>query len=111
MPSKDPYLTRVNRALRDLGCAVAIEVAPSGKRLRLRGTMPLPDGSWKQQRISTPITYPGGLEQARKLAEELGRDIELHRMGLDPFPFERWFDEPKLVSVQGGGAAPGHRRP
>jgi integrase len=106
MPSKDPYLTRVNRALRDLGCAVAIEVAPSGKRLRLRGTMPLPDGSWKQQRISTPITYPGGLEQARKLAEELGRDIELQRMGLDPFPFERWFDEPKLsVGVKGGAAA------
>jgi hypothetical protein len=35
------------------------------------------------------------LEQARKLAEELGRDIELHRMGLDPFRFNRWFDEPK----------------
>ena len=84
MPSRDPYLTRVNRALKDLGCAVAIEVAPSGKRLRLRSTLPLPDGSWKQQRISTPIFYPTGLEQARKLAEELGRDIELHRMGLDP---------------------------
>ena len=74
MPSRDPYLTRVNRALKDLGCAVAIEVAPSGKRLRLRSTLPLPDGSWKQQRISTPIFYPAGLEQARKLAEEIGRD-------------------------------------
>lgn len=53
--------------------------------------MPLPDRSWKQQRISTPITYPADLEQARKLAEEVGRDLELHRMGLDPFPFKRWF--------------------
>ena len=100
MPPRDPYLTRVNRALKELGCGVAIEVAPSGKRLRLRSTMPLPDGSWKQQRISTPITYPAGLEQARKLAEELGRDIELHRMGLDPFPFERWFDDSQK---SGGG--------
>lgn len=104
----DPYLTRVNRALKDLGCAVAIEVAPSGKRLRLRSTLPLPDGSWKQQRINTPIFYPAGLEQARKLAEELGRDIELHRMGLDPFPFDRWFDEPKKGVGGRSGAAAGH---
>ena len=49
MPSRrDPYLTRVNRAIKDLGCAVAIEVSPSGKRLRLRATLPLPDGSYKQ---------------------------------------------------------------
>jgi hypothetical protein len=54
MPSRGLYLTRVNRALKDLGCAVAIEVAPSGKRLRLRSTLALPDGSLKQQRISTP---------------------------------------------------------
>jgi integrase len=90
MPSRDPYLTRINRALKDLGCTVAIEVSPSGKRLRLRATLPLPDGNWKQQRISTAMSYPAGVEQARKLAEELGRDIELHRMGLDPFPFGRW---------------------
>jgi len=106
MASRDPYLTRVNRALKELGCGVAIEVAPSGKRLRLRSTLPFPDGSWKQRRITTPITYPAGLEQARKLAEELGRDIELHRMGLDPFPFDRWFDEPKTsVGARGGAAA------
>ena len=52
----------------------------------LRNTLPLPDGSWMQQRISTQIAYPAGLEQARKLAEELGRDMELNRMGLDPCP-------------------------
>lgn len=49
-------------------------------------TLPLPDGSWMQQPISTQIAYPAGLEQARKLAEELGRDMELHRMGLDLCP-------------------------
>ena len=49
-------------------------------------TLPLPDGSWMQQRISTQIAYPAGLEQARKLAEELGRDMEPHRMGLDLCP-------------------------
>ena len=52
----------------------------------LGNTLPLPDGSWMQQRISTQIAYPAGLEQARKLAEELGRDMELNRMGLDPCP-------------------------
>lgn len=107
MPSRDPYLTRVNRALRDLGCAVAIEVTPSGKRLRLRSTLPFPDGSWKQRRISTPIAYPAGLEQARKLAEELGRDIELHRMELDPFPFDRWFAGPHRSAGDAGDAISG----
>ncbi|MFM7675946.1 MAG: integrase, partial [Synechococcus sp.] len=77
---------------------MAIEVSPSGKRLRLRATVPVPEGSWKQKRISIPIAYPAGVEQARKLAEELGRDMELHRMGLHPFPFERWFaDSQKIV--------------
>ncbi|MFM7634858.1 MAG: hypothetical protein ACKO7Z_04585, partial [Cyanobacteriota bacterium] len=57
MASRDPYLARVNRALKELGCSVAIEVSPSGKRLRLRGSLPMPDGSWKQQRISTTTRH------------------------------------------------------
>ena len=37
MPSRrDSYLTRVNRALKDLGCEVAIEVSPCGRSLRIR---------------------------------------------------------------------------
>ena len=36
------------------------------------------------------MPYPSGLDQARQLAEQLGRDLQLHRRGLDPFPFERW---------------------
>ena len=38
----------------------------------------------KQRRISTGLAYPAEVEQARKLAEELGRDLELHRRGLEP---------------------------
>ena len=90
MPPKDPYLSRVNLALRALGASVSMEVSPSGGRLRLRATLPLPDGTWKQQRIATAFPYPAGVDQARELAEQLGRDIELHRRGLEPFPFDRW---------------------
>lgn len=86
----DPYLTRMNRALKDLGCAVSLEVSPSGRSIRLRGTLPTPDGQWTRQRISTPLPYPAGLEQARQLAEQLGRELLLHRMGLEVFPFEKW---------------------
>jgi hypothetical protein len=104
MASRDPYLARANRALKDLGCAVQIEVVPSGKRFRLRATLPHSDGDWRQQRISTPFPYPMGIEQARKLAEQLGKDIELHRMGLDPFPTERWFgDASKVAGAPAGG--------
>jgi len=40
MASRDTDLARVIRALKDLGCAVQIEVVPSGKRPRLRATLP-----------------------------------------------------------------------
>lgn len=90
MPPKDPYLARVNRALRALGASVSMEVSPSGGRLRLRGTLPTADGTWKQRRIATAFPYPAGIDQARELAEQLGQDIELHRRGLQPFPFDRW---------------------
>jgi len=53
MAGRDPYLTRINRALRDLGSSVSLEVSPSGGRVRLRASLPLPDGSCKQRRIST----------------------------------------------------------
>jgi integrase len=96
MPTRDPYLARINRALRDLGFAVSLEVSPSGGRLRLRASLPMPDGSWKQRRISTAFPYPGGVDQARQLAEELGRDLELHRRGLEVFPLERWLQPSKL---------------
>lgn len=95
MATRDPYLARINRALRDLGSAVSLEVSPSGGRLRLRASLPMPDGSWKQKRISTACPYPAGVDQARQLAEELGRDLELHRRGLEQFPIERWLQPSK----------------
>ena len=96
MAGRDPYLTRINRALRDLGSSVSLEVSPSGGRMRLRASLPLPDGSWKQRRISTVFPYPSGVDQARQLAEELGRDLELHRRGLEAFPCERWLQASKM---------------
>jgi integrase len=90
VPFKDPYLGRINRALRDLGYPVSLEVVPSGQRLRLRGTLPCADGTWKRQRISTPLPYPAGVDQARQLAEKLGKDLQLCKMGLQPFPFDQW---------------------
>ncbi len=81
MAGLDPYLTRISRALRDLGSNVSLEVSPSGGRMRLRASLPLPDGRWKQRRINTVFLYPSGVDQARQLAEELGRDLELHRRG------------------------------
>lgn len=100
MAPRDPYLARINRALRDLGSTVTLEVSPSGGRLRLRATVPLPDGSWKQRRIATPFPYPAGVEQARELAEQLGKDLELHRRGLNAFPCDRW-----LRPLQGQGTS------
>ncbi|KEF41306.1 MAG: integrase [Cyanobium sp. CACIAM 14] len=103
MAPRDPYLARVNRALRDLGSSVSLEVSPSGSRIRLRATIPLPDGSWKQRRITTSLPYPNGVDKARQLAEELGRDLELHRMGLDPFPFDRWLQATQAPSATVNG--------
>jgi hypothetical protein len=50
------------------------------------------------------IVCSAGLEQARKLAEELGREIELYRMGLDPFPFDRLFAGPHESAGDVGNA-------
>jgi integrase len=90
MAPRDPYLARINRALRELGTSVSLEVTPSGGRVRLRASLPEPDGSWKQRRIPTAFPYPAGIGDARALAEELGKDLELHRRGLEPFPMKRW---------------------
>jgi hypothetical protein len=86
----DPYLSKLNRALKDLGGAVSLEVSQSGRSIRLRGTLPTPEGKWSRQRISTPWPYPAGLQQARQRAEQLGRDLQLHRMGIETFPFQQW---------------------
>ncbi len=105
MAPRDPYLARINRALRDLGSSVSLEIAPSGGRLRLRASLPLPDGGWKQRRISTALPYLSGVDQARQLAEELGRDLELHRRGLETFPLDRWLQPSKTQPESAGGVS------
>jgi integrase len=105
MAGRDPYLTRINRALRDLGSSVSLEVSPSGAKLRLRASLPLPDGSWKQRRITTAFPYPSGVDQARELAEQLGKDLELHRRGLQTFPFERWLQGTQTVGSAADGVS------
>jgi len=105
MAGRDPYLTRINRALRDLGSSVSLEVSPSGAKLRLRASLPLPDGSWKQRRITTAFPYPSGVDQARELAEQLGKDLELHRRGLVTFPFERWLQGTQTVGSAADGVS------
>jgi integrase len=105
MAGRDPYLTRINRALRDLGSSVSLEVSPSGAKLRLRASLPLPDGSWKQRRITTAFPYPSGVDQARELAEQLGKDLELHRRGLETFPFERWLQGTQTVGSAADGVS------
>ena len=92
MANHDPNLARINRALRDLGASLSLEVSPSGGRLRPRATVPTPEGGWKQRRITIALPFPSGVDQARQLAEELGRDLELHKRGLEAFPHERWAD-------------------
>jgi integrase len=105
MATRDPYLARINRALRDLGSAVSLEVSPSGGRMRLRASLPMPDGSWKQRRISTAFPYPAGVDEARQLAEELGRDLELYRRGIEEFPAERWLQPSKLPGESSDGVS------
>ncbi len=77
MAPRDPCLAWLNRGLRDLGYAISLEVRPSGRRVRLRATLPVVDGGWKQQPITTSLEFPG--------------DLELHRRALEPFPEHPWF--------------------
>jgi len=86
----DPYLARVNRALRALGSKASLELTPNGETIRLRATMPTQDGGiWTRQRISTRLAYPQDIEAAQALAEELAMDLRRARAG-QPFPFDRW---------------------
>lgn len=51
--------------------------------------MPDATGTWRQQRVSTRLLWPDGADAARAMAEALGRDLRLARMG-EPFPVDRW---------------------
>ncbi len=94
--ASDPYLTRINNALRQLGMRVALELTPNGQRLRLRATVPTTGGPWRQRRISTRLAYPQDIDAARELAEQLGNDLIAAKAGL-LFPFDRWTDPDRAL--------------
>lgn len=99
MPPADPWLKRQNAALRMRGCDVSLDVA--GARIRLRATVPPrpgdPPGSPdRQQRISTGLAYPEQAAEAVELADALGKALERHRVGLEPFNWTPWLRLPSL---------------
>ena len=75
----DSWLDRQNRALRDQGYKVSMDLHQG--MVRLRATLPPkpsdPSGSpWKQRRISTGLRYPDQVSEAVNQAEKSGSDIE-----------------------------------
>jgi len=94
----DPWLSRQNAALKLKGHGVTLDVA--GGRLRLRATMPPkpedpPGCEPKQQRISTGFVYPAQASESLQLAEQLGNELERHRLGLETFNWEPWLPKGK----------------
>ena len=100
----DPYLARVNVALRALGSRVSLELTPNGQTIRLRATLPTPDGTWTRQRISTRLAYPQDIEAAQALAEALALDLRRAKAGV-PFPFDRWTGDRAVLA---GETVSGH---
>lgn len=93
MPASDPWLIRQNTALKLKGHGVTLDVV--GGRVRLRATMPPrptdPSGSEpKQHRISTGLSYPDQATESLQLAEQLGNQLERHRLGLEAFDWTPW---------------------
>lgn len=93
MPATDPWVKRQNAALRLRGCDVSLDVA--GSKIRLRATLPpkptdLAGALARQQRISTGLSYPEQGAEAIELAEALGKALERHRLGMEPFDWTPW---------------------
>jgi integrase len=101
MPPADPWLKRQNAALRLRGCDVSLDLA--GSRIRLRATLPPKPGEPrdtpdKQRRISTGLAYPDQAAEAVELADALGKALERHRVGAEPFDWLPWL---RLGSMPG----------
>lgn len=93
MPAADAWVKRQNTALRLRHCPVSLDVA--GSRFRLRATLPPkpsdpPGSATRQQRISTGLLYPEQGAEAIELAEVLGKALDRHRLGVEPFDWEPW---------------------
>ena len=87
------WLERQNRALRDRGYKVSLDLHQG--MVRLRATLPPkpsePAASpWKQRRISTGLRYPDQASEAVTQAEQLGAAIERTLRTKEPFDWSPW---------------------
>ena len=106
---QDGWLGRQNRALRDRGYRVSLDLHEG--MVRLRATLPPkpsePAGSqWKQRRISTGLQYPDQASEAVNQAEKLGADIEKATRTQQPFDWIPWERQSR-----GGRRIPGGSKP
>jgi integrase len=106
---QDGWLDRQNRALRDRGYRVSLDLHQG--MVRLRATLPPkssePTGTqWKQRRISTGLQYPDQASEAVNQAEKLGADIEKATRTQQPFDWSPW-ERPS----RGGRRIPGGSKP
>lgn len=90
---QDNWLERQNRALRDRGYKVSLDLNQG--MVRLRATLPpKPSEStgapWKQRRISTGLRYPDQASEAVAQAENLGSAIERTLRTKEPFDWSPW---------------------
>lgn len=90
---QDSWLERQNRALRDRGYKVSLDLHQG--MVRLRATLPPkpPDPAaspWKQRRISTGLRYPDQASEAVTQAEQLGTAIERTLRTKEPFDWSPW---------------------
>ena len=90
---QDSWLERQNRALRDRGHKVSLDLHQG--MVRLRATLPPkpsePAASpWKQRRISTGLRYPDQASEAVTQAEKLGAAIERTLRTKEAFDWSPW---------------------
>jgi integrase len=90
---QDSWLERQNRALRDRGYRVSLDLHQG--MVRLRATLPPkpsepPASPWKQRRISTGLRYPDQASEAVTQAEKLGAAIERTQRTEEAFDWSPW---------------------
>jgi integrase len=90
---QDGWLERQNRALRDRGYKVSLDLHQG--MVRLRATLPPKPSEpsatpWKQRRISTGLRYPEQASEAVQQAEQLGAAIERTLRTNEPFDWGLW---------------------
>ena len=106
---QDGWLDRQNRALRDRGYRVSLDLHQG--MVRLRATLPPkpsePAGSqWKQRRVSTGLQYPEQASEAVNQAEKLGADIEKAIRTQQPFDWSPWERPSRGARRIPGGSKP-----